>query len=160
MLSGSFVASASIETVFSWWFGIVSGRDLADDDDRDLDGGLLAAADEEQVDVLVGALERVALHGLGEGELLLAVQHDGQQGVGAAVAQRRGELAGRQRQVDDVLAVPVQDGGDAAGAAGAAGAALAELGAGLGFEAEVSHGDVLLKRWIGSAGRRTSAAHP
>jgi hypothetical protein len=56
--------------------------------------------------------------------------------------------------------VAVEDGGDAAGAAGATGAALAELGAGLGFEAEVSHGDVLLKRWIGSAGRRTRAAHP
>ena len=66
--------------------------------------------------MLVGALERVALHGLGQGQLLLAVQHDGQQGVGAAVAQRGGELARRQRQVDDVLAVPVQDGGDATGA--------------------------------------------
>src|SRR3712207_3555307 len=38
----------------------------------------------------------------------------------------------------------VEDGGDAAGPAGAAGAALAELGAGLGDEAEVSHGGVLL----------------
>ena len=89
----------------------------------------------------------------------LPPQDDGQQGVAAAVAQRRGELAGRQGQVDDVLAVPVQDGGDATLATGATGAALAELGAGLCFEAEVSHGDVLLRRWIGSAGRRTSAAH-
>ena len=80
--------------------------------------------------------------------------------AGTAVAQGRRELAGGQRQVDDVLAVPVQDGGDATGPAGATGAALAELGADLGFEAEVSHGDVLLKRWIGSARRRPGAAHP
>src|SRR5215213_2738421 len=129
---------------------------LADDDDRHLDGGLLTAADEQQVDVLVGALDRVALHGLGEGQLLLAVEDDGQQGVGATVAQRRGELAGRQRQVDDVLAVPVQDGGDATLAAGAAGAALAELGAGLGVQAVVGHGGVLLGlRVLGAAGDRT-----
>ena len=45
-------------------------RDVADDDDRDLDRDLLAATDEEQVDVLEGALQRVALDGLGERELL------------------------------------------------------------------------------------------
>ncbi|GAA4745944.1 hypothetical protein GCM10023328_30130 [Modestobacter marinus] len=63
--------------------------------------------------------------------------------------------------------MPVQDGGDTALATGPAGTALAELGAGLGGEAEFSHGGVLLNRWIGSVcsahergtpleGRRTS----
>src|SRR5918997_426702 len=80
-----------------------------------------AAAHEEQVDVLVDAGQRVALDGLGERQLLLAVEDDGEQGVVAAVAQRRGELAGRQGQVDDVLAVPVEDGGDAGGPAGGGG---------------------------------------
>ena len=45
MLSGSFVASASMATVLSWWLGMV-GVGLTDDDDRDLDRRLLAAADE------------------------------------------------------------------------------------------------------------------
>src|SRR3712207_1687979 len=58
----------------------------------------------------------------------------------------------------------VEDGGDAAGPAGAAGAALAELGAGLGDEAEVSHGGVLLGevdpgRWPAHGAARPWRAH-
>ena len=74
------------------------GAGLTGDDDAHLDGDLLATADEEQVGVLVLTGERVALDGLGQRQLLLAVEHDGQQGVRAAVAQGRGELAaGRDR---------------------------------------------------------------
>ena len=160
MLSGSFVASASMETVFSWWFGIVSGAGSPTMTIGTSTVVFSPRRTSSRSACSCGARQRVALHGLGQRELLLAVQDDGQQGVGATVAQGRGELAGRQRQVDDVLAVPVQDGGDAAGAAGATGAALAELGAGLGFEAEVSHGGVLLRRWIGSACRRHERGTP
>ena len=44
-------------------------RRLADDGDRDLDLHLLTAADGDEVDVVDGLLQRVALHVLGEREL-------------------------------------------------------------------------------------------
>ena len=40
-----------------------------------------------------------------------------------------------------VRAVPVEDGGDLVGAADAAGGALAELGAGLGVDPDLGHGE-------------------
>ena len=53
MLSGSRVASASIGDGVQLVVRDRVRRRLTDDDDRHLDGGLLAAADEQQVDVLV-----------------------------------------------------------------------------------------------------------
>ena len=49
------------------------GSGLALDVDRDVDGDLLAAADDDEVDVLDDRLDRVALHVLGQGQLLVAV---------------------------------------------------------------------------------------
>ena len=58
------------------------GSGLALDVDRDVDGDLLALADDDQVDVLDDRLDRVALDVLGQGQLLVAVDDDGEQGVG------------------------------------------------------------------------------
>ena len=60
--------------------------------DLDVDGDLLAAADDDEVDVLDDRLIGVALDVLGQGQLGLAVDLDGQQGVGrlAAPASSRG----------------------------------------------------------------------
>ena len=60
------------------------GSGLALEVHGDVDGDLLALADDDQVDVLDDRLDRVALDVLGEGELLLAVDDDGEQGVGSA----------------------------------------------------------------------------
>ena len=65
------VASASIGTVLCSVTTRVVRRGLADHVDADVDGDLLAPADEDQVDVLDEALDRVALDLLGQGELLL-----------------------------------------------------------------------------------------
>ena len=107
--------------------------------ERHVDGDLLAAAHGQQVDVLVDALDRVALDRLRDGQLLAAFELEGEQHVGAAVADGVGELAGRQRHVARIGAVAVDDGGDLAGAAGAAGATLAELGARLGVQTDLGH---------------------
>ena len=75
-----------------------AGRGLALDDDVDLDGHLLAAAHDEQVGVLDVAADRVDVERLGQRELLLAVDVEGEHGVGAGVAQHGGEVvAGQQR---------------------------------------------------------------
>ena len=66
---------------------------------------------------------------------------DGEQLVHAAVADRGGELARGQRDVPGLLAVAVQHGGHQAGPAGTAGTTLAELGAGLGADLYLGHGE-------------------
>lgn len=107
---------------------LVALGDLALHVHGDVHDDLLATADLDEVQVLHGVLESVALDVLGEHQVLLAgLVHHGEQGVG--VADGQGGLLGRQQQVDGVLAVAVDDGGDQAGAAGLAGGALAEVGA-------------------------------
>ena len=60
------------------------GSGLALEVHGDVDGDLLALADDDEVDVLDDRLDRVALDVLGQGQLLVAVDDDGEQGVGAA----------------------------------------------------------------------------
>ena len=60
------------------------GGGLADEVDRDVDGDLLALADDDEVDVLELALDRVDLDLLGQRQLGLAVDVELEQGVGAA----------------------------------------------------------------------------
>ena len=86
---GRCVASASMRDARALLREQPTGDDLADDRERDVDGDLLAAAHRQQVDVLVGALDRVALDRLRDRELLLALELERQQHVRAAVADRR-----------------------------------------------------------------------
>ena len=60
------------------------GSGLALEVDPDLDGDLLALADDDEVDVLDDRLDRVALDVLREREVLLAVDDEGEEGVGRA----------------------------------------------------------------------------
>ena len=118
------------------------GSGLALEVHGDVDGDLLALADDDEVDVVDDRLDRVALHVLGEGELLGTVDDDGEQGVG--LLERHHRVVARQRDVHGVGAVAVHDGGDVAGAADLAGGALAEVGALLGGElGAVGHGSLL-----------------
>ena len=97
------------------------------DDDVHLDGHLLAAAHDEQVGVLDAATDRVDFERLGQRELLLALDVEGEHCVGAGVAQHGGEVVGVEFQVLRVGAVAVEDGRHLAVAAGAARCALAGL---------------------------------
>ena len=142
--SGMWVASASTETVRGLGDDQGVGVRLADQVHGDVDGDLLALADDDQVDVLEEALDRVALDLLGQRELLLAVDVMVEQGVRAAVLERQHRVVARQGDVDRVVAVAVEDGGDLVGAADAAGGALAELGAGLGGDVALVEPRVLL----------------
>src|SRR5699024_850475 len=96
--------------------------------DGDLDDDLLALADHEQVGVLDHAGQRVHVDLLGQRELLLALDVQREDGVGARVAQDRGELERAEQQVAGLGVVAVEHGGDQEVAAGAARGALAELG--------------------------------
>ncbi len=89
------MASASISMVLASWVTRVPGIGFALDDDVDLDGHLLAAADHEQVDVLDAAADRVDVERLGQRQLLLAVDVEGQHRVGAGVPQHGGEVTAR-----------------------------------------------------------------
>src|SRR5215472_1886782 len=116
------------------------GSDLAHCDDGDVDGHLLAAPHQEQVDVLDPALDGVPLHGLGQRHLASArhaVEPD--QHVGGT--QRHQHLVPGQADVRGLGAVPVQDGGHPAGPAYAAGRTLAELGPRLGGYVYLRHGN-------------------
>ena len=106
-------------------------RGLALDDDVDLDGHLLAATHDEQVGVLDIAADRVDLERLGQRELLLALDVEGEHRVGAGVPEHRREVVGVEFEVLRVGAVAVEDRGHLAVAAGAARCALAGLGADL-----------------------------
>ena len=97
------------------------------DDDVDLDGHLLAAAHDEQVGVLDVAADRVDVEGLGQRELLLALDVEGEHRVGAGVTEHGREVVGVELQVLRVLAVAVEDRGNLAVAPGAARCALAGL---------------------------------
>ena len=125
--SGIDSTSASISMVLVSWVTRVPWTRLALDDDVDLDGHLLAAAHDEQVGVLDVAADRVDVERLGQRELLLALDVEGQHGVGAGVAQHGGEVVGVELEVLRVGAVAVEDGGHLAVAAGAARCALAGL---------------------------------
>src|SRR5699024_5888769 len=121
------------------------GDRLAGEDHRDLDLDLLALADDDQVEVGQGALQREALDLLDEREVLGAVR-EGQLEQRVGVTGRQSGVVTGQREVDRVLAVPVQDGGDAALGAQAARRALAEVLAQ--FDVQLlSHG-VLLVEWV------------
>ena len=67
-----------------------------------------------------GAADRVDVERLGQRELLFAVDVEGEQGVGAGVAQHGGKVVAVQLEVAGFGAVAVQHGGDATFAAGAA----------------------------------------
>lgn len=110
---------------------------LALDVHGDLDVDLLAALDGQQVDVLDVALERVALHGLRDDQRVLAVDLQTDQDVGGA--KRKEQVVGRQRDVDRLGAVAVDDRGDLVVTTGATGGTLAELGTGLGGELDLGH---------------------
>jgi hypothetical protein len=103
--------------------GAVRGFTL--DDDVDLDGHLLAAAHDEQVGVLDVAADRVDLEGLGQRELFLALDVEGEHCVGAGVPKHGGEVVGVELKVLRVGAVAVEDRGHLAEAPGAARGALA-----------------------------------
>ena len=85
-----------------------AGGDLAGGEHRDVHGDLLAAAHEQQVDVLEGAAHRVLLHGLRDGQLALAAEVQVQQDVRGLEREEQGVL--RQGEVDDLLLVPVEHG--------------------------------------------------
>ena len=84
----------------------------------------------------------------------VAVDVEGQHGVGAGVTQHRGEVAGVELEVLGVGAVAVQHRGHLAVAAGAARCALAGLGADRGGQVVLfagrclGHGCCSLCRWL------------
>ncbi len=123
--------------------GVVDGDDglrcgLALDVDGDVDRHLLAQGDDDEVDVLDEPLDRVALHVLGQGQVLLALDVQGEHGV--LQLQRHHRVVTRQGQVDRGGPVAVEDGRHLVGAADPAGSALAELAALLGDDlAGVGH---------------------
>ena len=88
--------------------------------------------DRDEVEVLDDAADRVDLDVLGQGELLGAVDVEREERVGATVLEGHHRLVAGQDDVDRLVAVAVDDGGDLVVAADAAGGALAELGARLG----------------------------
>ncbi len=95
--------------------------------DVDLDGNLLAAANHDEVCVLDAPADRVHGEGLGQCQLLLAVDVEGQHRIGAGLAQNGGEVVGVELEVLGLGAVAVQDDGNFAVAAGLARGALAGL---------------------------------
>lgn len=103
------------------------GSGLALEVDGHVDGDLLALEDDDQVDVLDDGLDGVALDVLGQGQLLLTVDDDGEQGVG--VLEDHHGLVAREGDVHRLGAVAVHHGRDLVVAADLARGALAELGA-------------------------------
>jgi hypothetical protein len=94
----------------------------------------------QEVDVDERAAQRVALDGLGQGEVALGSDLQLEQDVAAGVgAQREAELARVDGQHLRGHAVAVQDGRDPAGGPSAAGRALALLDPGLGSQLVLGH---------------------
>src|SRR5665811_331967 len=91
---------------------------------------LFALADDNEVDVLDDRPDRVALDVLGQGQVVLAVDLDGEQGVGDLEGQHR--LVARQADVDRLGAVAVHDSGDVVCTPDGAGGTVAGRGAGYG----------------------------
>jgi hypothetical protein len=121
-----------------------AGRGLALDVHRDLDLDLLAALDDDEVEVLDDLVHRVLLHVLDERELGGAADLELEHGVRLADEQQ--DLVARQREVAGVGAVAVEHGGDLAGGADLARRALAERLARLGDDLVVFvHGDGSLR---------------
>ncbi len=118
--------------------GVARG-DVAGDPDRHLDGDLLAAPDQDQVDVLDEAPDRVPLHRLGQGEGAAALEPV-QLEQHVRRLQREHQVVAGQAQVAGIGPVPVQHGGHLALAAAAAGSALAELVTSLGGDLYLGHG--------------------
>jgi len=116
---------------------------LDDDGDVDLDG--LVAFHGEQVGVVDVEGQDVLVDGLDEGEVLLTVDVDVDQGVDAVVTQDALELEQVEADVDRLLVVGVDDGRDAPGATQAAGGTLTELGARLGGDVDDLGGHVALR---------------
>src|SRR5665648_683439 len=123
--------------------GVLLDRDngLDGSDAHEVDGHinvhLLAFTDDDEVNVLDDRPDRVALDVLGQSQVVLAVDLDGEQDVGDLEGQHR--LVARQADVDRLGAVTVHDGGDLVFAPDAAGGALTELGAGRGDELALGH---------------------
>ena len=131
---------------------------LADEVDRDLGAHGDVAADADEVDVHELAPGGVALDLPGEREHVVAVDLEGDQRVGAALAGEDVlQLAGRDGDRDGVGAEAVDDGGDLALTAQAAGGRRAQLGARLGGESDVRHGDA--KAFEPGFQRRTAPEH-
>lgn len=105
-----------------------AGGGLTLDDHVHLHGDLLAAADQQQVEVLDLLGEHVALDVLHQGELALAVEGQLEQGVDVVLDDQEG-LVARQGEVRGRLAVAVEHRGDLVVATDAARRTLAELGA-------------------------------
>ena len=101
--------------------------------------------------------DRVDLDLLGQRELGVAVDVELEQRVRAAVLEGHHRLVARQGDVDRVVAVAVDDGGDLVLAADPASGALAELGALLGGDLLGGHGAGLLVL-VRSGGARQIAA--
>jgi hypothetical protein len=104
---------------------------VALDDDVDLDGDALALVQDEEVGVLDAATDRVHDDRLGQCQLRLAGDVEGEHSVGAVVTQHGSECAGVECQVLRVGCVSVQNGGNEAVATSAACGTLAEFGADL-----------------------------
>jgi hypothetical protein len=85
----------------------VARSQFAHDVDGDVNGDLLALADGQQVDVLDDLLDGVALDVLDQGQVVFAVDVQGQQGVGNA--DREGGGLRRKGDVDGLCAVAVDD---------------------------------------------------
>ncbi len=90
---------------------------------------------------------------LGQRELVLAVDVEGEDGVGAVVTQHGCELEVGEGEVPGLGAVAVEDGGDLAGATGAACGTLAELGADAGYETILVGHDVTAPTLVALRGR-------
>ena len=113
---------------------------LADEVQRDLGLDRDVAADPHEVDVHEIATRRVSLDLAGEGELLVAVDLEADQGVGAALScEEVRELPSRDRDRDGLGVEAVHDGRNLAGAAESPGGAGAALRARFGGELYVGH---------------------
>ena len=124
---GTWVASASRETVVASRLADSTRSNFTGNVDGDVDGNLLAGLHGLEVNVLDDLLYGIALDVLDERQVLLAVDVDCEEGVGNAHCQRGG--AARQVDVDRLCAVTVDDSRDLAGHACTAGETLAEFGA-------------------------------
>jgi hypothetical protein len=113
--------------------------DRAVEVDRDVDRDPLAAAYQDQVEMLDDPADRVALDRLRECQLAAVCQLQLEEDVGTVGAQRVLELARRQRNVPGVGAVAVEDGRDLARAPGTPSATLAELSARFGGNTDLGH---------------------
>src|SRR5208337_2643055 len=117
----------------------VARGDLADDPDRHLDGDLLTPPDQDQVHVLDDVPDRIALHGLRQGDLTAVLESlDAQQHVRRL--KREHQVVPGQRQVPGLGAVSVQHGGHPALTAAATGSPLTELVTSLGSDLDLGHG--------------------